>query len=392
MSLPGSEAGREDGTPGPLGPGVPTPPGLPCRNSNNCPTSSLSKSYSLRSAVVSYAGWAGQASRLKGRATGPISEEGLDSDGRFWRKTENGTWERMGRVNSAEAKRAFALRMNVEAFFEHYGRDVCGFLTLSPDRHSDAAEDPKDLARRFHEARKHALTWLRSYVRVLEPRRDGSAHHHLCVASPFNLEPDKFDWEAFRIAQEQAPKPSIGKPAGPQFQEMRRRYVETAPSQLRECWSELRSISQHYGLGRSELLPLRKCAGAVAHYVGAYLEGGLHLRRDEWKGARRIEYDRTESGEWKRAGSAFGWQSPGARAWRLRVGELAQAAAIPFDDLSGFKQKFGRSWAYHWRPSIMTAPEEEWRELLRNVAHGHGGEVPRKPRMLVGGEVVAWWD
>ena len=166
---------------------------------------------------------------------------------------------------------------------------------------------------------KHALTWLRSYARVLEPRRDGSAHHHLCVATPFNFEPDKFDWEAFRIAQEQAPRPSRGQAAGPEFREMRRRYVETAPSQLRECWSELRSVCERYGLGRSELLPLRKGVGAVAHYVGAYLEGGMCYRRDEWKGARRVEYDRTESDLWKRAGSSFGWHSPGATAWRVRT-------------------------------------------------------------------------
>jgi len=173
---------------------------------------------------------------------------------------------------------------------------------------------------------------------------------------------------------------------------MKRRYVETAPRQLRECWSELRSICKHYGLGRSELLPLRKCAGAVAHYVGAYLEGGFHYRRDSWKGARRIEYDRTESAEWKRAGSSFGWVSPGARAWRQRVGEVAQAANISLGDLPGFKRKFGPRWAYHWRPSIMTALEAEWRELLLVVAQQHNGEVPRKPMLVVGREVVEWWE
>ena len=40
----------------------------------------------------------------------------------------------------------------------------------------------------------------------------------------------------------------------------------------------------------------------------------------------------------------------------------------------------------------MTAPEAEWRELLRCVAEEHCGEVPRKPRLVVGGEVVAWWE
>jgi hypothetical protein len=301
------------------------------------------------------------------------------------------TWEKFGGgITSAEAKRAYALRLNVEGFFDHFGRDVSGFLTFSPN--GEAAEHPKELARRFNDARKHGLSWLRSYVRVLEPRRDGSAHHHLCVATSFNFEPDKFDWEALRIAQEQAPRPSRGQPAGPQFQEMKRRYVESAPSQLRECWSELRSVCQHYGLGRSELLPLRKCAGAVAHYVGAYLEGGLNIRRDAWKGARRVEYDRTESNKWKRAGSSFGWVSPGSRDWRQRIGEMARAANVDLDDLPALKRKFGPRWAYQWRPSIMTTPEAEWRQLLRWLAEEYGGKVPRKPQLIVGGNVVTWWN
>ena len=264
---------------------TPAGPALPCRNSNNYPKQVRKKGYVLRSTAVRFEGPVGHATQVTATADGPLTENGLDASGAHWIRLNDGeTWERIsGGISSAESKRAFSLRINVEAFFEHYGRDTSGFLTFSPN--GEAAANPQELARRFNDARKHNLSWLRSYVRVLEPRRDGSAHHHLCVATPFKFEPDKFDWEAFRIAQEQAPRPSRGQPAGPQFTEMKRRYAETAPTALRECWSELRSVCKHHGLGRSELLPLRKSAGAVAHYVGAYLGGGLNFRRNAWKGA-----------------------------------------------------------------------------------------------------------
>jgi hypothetical protein len=275
---------------------APAASGLPCRNSNNSPTLPIRSGYKLHRRVTYIAGKVGSAWEITtGLSADSGSTSGIDRDGRIWQKGSDGvTWEKLGGgITSAEAKRAFALRMNVEAFFNYYGRDICGFLTFSPAKSGPAASDPKELAKRFDDARKHALRWMRSYFRVLEPRRDGSAHHHLGVATTFNLEPDKFDWDAFKKAQEQAPR--RGKPAGPNFQALRKQYVETAPVRLRECWSELREVSKRYGLGRSEFLPLRKGPTAIAHYVAAYLEGGLRYRRDAWKGCRRVEYERKHS-------------------------------------------------------------------------------------------------
>jgi len=148
-------------------------------------------------------------------------------------------------------------------------------------------------------------------------------------------------------------------------------------------------VCRAYGLGRSEMLPYRKAAGAVAHYIGKYLEGGLSYRRDEWKGARRVEYDRKESRAWKRCASSFAWVSPGAKAWRIRVAELARAvgAATPAD----LVRKLGSRWAYHARPSIMMEPEKDWRTLLQYWAREHGGRVDRKSRLTLGGEVLAWY-
>jgi len=250
---------------------APAASGLPCLNSNNSPKAGASKAYKTHREVTYLRGPLGRAQRVTARIVGEGAEsEGLDRDGRLWRKTgEPGIWEKvLGGITSAEAKRAHSLRLNADAFFNHYGRDICGFLTFSPPRGSPAADDPKELARRFDDARKHGgLAWMRSYLRVLEPRRDGSAHHHLGVATPFDLEPDKFNWESFRRCQEQAPR--HGRPPGPDFHRLRKEYVDSAPEQLRECWSELREAGKRFGLGRTEMLPIRTNAEAVAHYVGA---------------------------------------------------------------------------------------------------------------------------
>jgi hypothetical protein len=137
------------------------------------------------------------------------------------------------------------------------------------------------------------------------------------------------------------------------------------------------------------MLPFRKEAGAVAHYIGKYLQGGLSYRRDEWRGSRRVEYDRKESQEWKRCASSFAWVSPGAQVWRSRVGELARAVGA--QDPEQLRRKLGSKWAYHVRPSIMMEPEKEWRTLLQYWAREYGGLVDRKARISLGGDVLAWY-
>ena len=64
---------------------------------------------------------------------GSEETQGVDSDGRWWRRTYDGkTWQCLfGGITQAERKRAFALRRNVEAFTEFYKHENCGLLTLT---------------------------------------------------------------------------------------------------------------------------------------------------------------------------------------------------------------------------------------------------------------------
>lgn len=375
-----------NGGPGTPGAGAPEAPraggsGLLHQNSNNSPECPEKRGYRLRRQVTYFRGQVGCASMVTSSVEAD-PRTGLDRDGRVWTKTEGETWERvLGGITSAEAKRAFALRVNVEAFTEHYAHEKCGFLTLTAE---EADMTPKEFGRVWDDMRKHRLKWLRAYVRVIEAQKRGAPHYHLCAATPFDLKPAAFDWDALRGSYEARKAGDLAK-----ARELTRRYAESATPELREIWAELRDACRHYGLGRSEMLPFRKSAGAVAHYVGKYLEGGLSYRRDAWKGARRVEYDRKESREWKRCASSFAWVSPGARAWRVRVAELARAVGAETPEM--LVRKLGSRWAYHARPAIMVETEENWRTLLQYLAREYGGTVDRKAKAKIGGEVVVWY-
>jgi len=362
---------------------------LPCQNSNNCPQKGHEEprkpAYKLRP------NWVGleDGQTVKKTVTGTEGERvGFDSSGRVWQETQEGTLLCTDGLSAADAKRAYALRMNILGFTEYWRHENCGFMTLTA-----ASKDihPKEFAQIWHDMRKtgrgHAgLPWVRSYVRVLEPQLRGSPHWHLCVATPYDLHPQAFDWQAYQDSRKAWARGNHA-----EHRALTRRYAESATPELRNLWRELRSTCERFGLGRSEFLPYRKEAGAVANYVGGYLESGLQFRRDEWKGVRRIEYDRTESRQWKRCGSAFGWVSPGAAKWRERVGELAAAVGITEDTPGGLSRVLGPRWGYQLRTAIVTAMEGEWRDLLSVMVWQYGGKMGPKPKIKVGAEVLEWF-
>jgi len=115
--------------------------------------------------------------------------------------------------------------------------------------------------------------------------------------------------------------------------------------------------------------------GAITEYVGKYLEGGIRIRINDWKGARRVETDRRTSGIWKTHFRMFSWFSPGAREWRGRVSQLAYFLGVT--DLDGIARELGPRWAY-WIRGYMTAPEEEWREVAPLIV-----EIMQKQRQLL---------
>lgn len=326
-----SEAGRAAGCG--RGAPAPAPAGLPCQNSN----SSDKKRYRLR----------------------PIpNAEGLftDSEGRtIWDQRDEDTLHRWGVATGAEAKAAFHLRLNVKAFIAHWGRHHCLFFTLTDedDLH------PAQFARRWNHYLRRNGTWIASFIRVLEPQKQGRPHYHLLVAVAWDTRPDAFDWEAFdKCQQERATSGSTAR-----FRELRAIYRASAAPELVSLWGLLRKVLPRYGLGRAELLPIRKGKEAISEYVGKYLEAGLVIRKHSWKGCRRVEFDRRAKNSWLACTRVFAWNSPGAKRWRARVAQLASALGI--EDITEIRRRLGPKWAYRLREVITMGSDEDWSSVLR---------------------------
>ncbi len=321
---------------------------LPCRSSNNC-TKPEPRHYRMTEQTEGF---------------GPYGEHWsspepmlVDSGRRRWSK-EGDVLKCLDGITSAEAKAAFQLRRNVEAFVEHWGRERCGFLTLTD---SDGLH-PLEFARRWHSFLTHEGKWIVAFVRVLEAQKCGRPHYHLLTAVPWKMRPDEFDWRAFADAQEERHR--LGRTA--RFRNLRQLYIESAAPELRAVWKDLREVLPKYGLGRSEFLPVRKGAGAICEYIGKYLEKGFEYRKRDWKGVRRIEYDRRNTKAWKRCSRVFAWYNPKAIEWRRRVALVASTLGLPeFEDLSHY---LGRHWAYWLRAAILTGTDEEVRTTARLLA------------------------
>lgn len=258
-------------------------------------------------------------------------------------------------ASPTDRKRAFALRRNVDGFLAHFGREHTLFFTLT-DAHG---RHPRVFAKRWDSWKTNCGDWMAGYLKVLEPQRNGRPHYHNLAAVEWDTRPDSFDWQAFDGAAE-----AYDRKDWVTFRAMRSRYVNSAAPELRALWSQTRAQMPAYGIGRCEVLPVRKL-GAISEYVGKYLEKGSNFRPADWRGVRRTELDRTTSREWRRAGLAFSWVSPGAKVWRRRVREMALALGCPNDgDLSHVSKKLGARWAYRLRGAMMTASASEWHETL----------------------------
>lgn len=315
--------------------GAAGPAALPCQNSNN--SNQPAKRYRLKK-LPSAPGW----------FTDPNNKNAI------WEQQDGDTLRRWGMPSGAEAKSAFHLRLNVASFVEHWGRNHCLFFTVT----DEANLHPTQFARRWNSFLVRNGTWIKSFIRVLEPQKQGRPHYHLLVAVDWDTQADSFDWEAFDGCQQE--RKANGHTAV--FRELRARYKSSAAPELVALWSLLRKVLPRYGLGRAELLPLRKGKEAISEYIGKYLEGGLTIKRHSWKGCRRVEFDRRAKTVWLACSRVFGWHSIGAAAWRARVGELGSALGV--EDMTGLRRKLGPKWAYRLRDAITTSGQDEWQSVL----------------------------
>ena len=271
-----------------------------------------------------------------------------------WQQQEGDTLERWGKPSGADAKAAFHLRQNVASFVKHWGRNHCLFFTVT----DEANLHPTQFARRWNHYLRRNGQWIVSFIRVLEPQKKGRPHYHLLVAVPWDTRAEFFDWQAFDECQDEC---RANGHSG-LFRQLRARYKASAAPELVALWSLLRKVLPRYGLGRAELLPLRKGREAISEYIGKYLEAGLTLRKHSWKGCRRVEFDRRAKNAWLCCSRVFAWHSPGAKAWRARVGQIATALGV--GDMKGIRRRLGCKWAYQLREYITLADDKDWQVLL----------------------------
>ena len=319
---------------------APAPAGLPCQNSNN--SDKPRRRYRLNRVP--------HAPNFYTDKNKKHAWDQRDDD-------DPDTLYRLGEPTGAEARSAFHLRLNVASFIEHFGRSHCLFFTVTDEDNLH----PTKFARRWNNYLRRHGAWIVSFIRVLEPQRRGNPHYHVLVAVEWDTRPDAFDWQAFAECQQE--RKMNGYTA--LFNVLRARYRASAAPQLVALWKIHRKVLPRYGLGRAELLPIRKGKEAISEYIGKYLEAGLVIRKHSWKGCRRVEFDRRNKVRWLACTRVFAWHSPGAVAWRKRVGELGNALGVV--DSSGIRKHFGPKWAYRLQESIALSTDGEWRQFLAAV-------------------------
>ena len=298
--------------------------------------------------------------------TGRMVELKTDIYGTKWTEDDGGYQKRISAASSRDRKTCFALIENLKDFVNCYGRDHCAFWTItSPDECS-----PREFALRWNSFLANHGGFIVDYGRVLEPQENGRPHYHFVVAVRWNMEPDKFDWEA-----------SIGaswefKCNGrtPKHRELTARYVASAAEQTRKKWGYLRRVLPKYKLGRSEFLPIRSVGEAIAKYVGHYLDAGLQVRKDEWKGCRRVEWSRRTKirrlqvngfafanfTENKKTG-VYGTGGP-RRKWREHCDALL--AALGGREEEDVQSHLGKKWQWRYREAL-TGSDEHFADWLK---------------------------
>ena len=171
------------------------------------------------------------------------------------------------------------------------------------------------------------------WIKVTEPHKDKRPHFHLLVAFPYDIRTG-FDWDSFVQAQK------IYKEKGkcPEEHAARKSYVNACQPALCSLWSDLRKACKAYGIGRSELLPIRSVGGAATRYVGKYIEKGSVHRTGDWAGARLTSYSQ---GFPRVARCSFSWVM--ATSFRIYAARASEWHGVSEDEM---KMRFGSKWAY----------------------------------------------
>lgn len=240
----------------------------------------------------------------------------------------------IGGPSKSELKTDYALEMNLKEFFNVFPIEQIGLQTHTFE---SSVTSPKEAGKRFNSFRTNFFSgYYEAFIKVTEPHRDMRPHFHILVAMAFDIRTG-FDWERYKQAQNEYSENGKTK----KFYRLTRAYSQSATHELRNYWKLMRRACSSHGMGRSEILPIRKNPDAAGKYIREYLAKGGAYRTGPWKGARLVSYSK----KFKRvANCQFAWVEQGAK-WREYIGQVC--ALLSIKDLDALQRRFGEKWA-HW--------------------------------------------
>lgn len=238
--------------------------------------------------------------------------------------------EAFNRLTSAHRKVAFALKFNVTRLSELYGIERLGFFTLT---FPNPVFDAKEASRRFNSLNSNVLSKRYAETIVaLERHRSGGIHFHCVLVMPCDIRTGV----DFGKLQELCDRGSRVKHS---------EWVEAGVGEnLFSEWAFWRKTAKRYGFGRTELLPIKSNAEAIATYVGGYIAKHIDQREKRDKGVRLVRYSRQAA----RATARFAWKSPGSDNFRRKLRWLCEGiGCTPKNYRAVFREHFGEKW--FWR-------------------------------------------
>jgi hypothetical protein len=228
------------------------------------------------------------------------------------------------------------------ALAKEFGIERLGFLTLT---FADLVLELKEANRRFHSLNTGVIKgrYCRA-VKVPERQRSRRLHFHLVVVLASDIRTG-FDFGPMQQWAREHPGERPPKSV----------YASANPV-LRAEWAFWRKTAPEYGFGRTELLPVKSCAEALARYVGGYIGKNVRERADGDKGARLVSY--IGFGKSGRKGSCrFGWATDNGWLWRHKLAAFAaRNGAQSTDDLA---KLYGPRWAYFLQAQILAERIDE---------------------------------
>jgi len=197
-----------------------------------------------------------------------------------------------------------------------------GFLTLT---FKDNVTDPKEAYKRF---RSFNNNYLKSnpdfgeWMAVKERQKRGAWHYHLLIQTTHDIR------------------------HGINFDQLVEGNYSSANGNLRKLWKDLRNNLPKYGLGRSELLPIKTNQDGVARYMGKYVSKHLGCRTEDDRGVRLVNSSRG----WAKNSVRFSWNTDGSKEWRRKLKIFANMHGCR--TLYALKLKLGPNWAYWYSDLI----------------------------------------